>query len=93
MEECLQGLSGIGLVARVEKFEVYSPVTTVTDNPIRKRLGIPLKDPRKPQGLPCGGVPLGSAAYETAEALKIAGEVEGEIDRITTAQGVARILS
>ena len=55
VEECLQSLSGIGLVARVEKFEVYSPVTTVTDNPIRKRLGIPLKDPRKPQGLPCGG--------------------------------------
>ena len=85
VEECLLGLSEIGLVARVEKFEVYSPLTDVTDNPIRKRLGIPLRDPNLPQGLPCGGVPLGSAAYEAAEAGKIATEVVREIDRVTSA--------
>ena len=85
IEECLLGLSEIGLVARVEKFEVYSPLTDVTDNPIRKRLGIPLRNPSLPQGLPCGGVPLGSAAYEAAEAGKIATEVVREIDRVTSA--------
>ena len=54
-------------------------------NQSRKRLGIPLKDPCAPQGLPCGGVTLGSAEYEAAEALKIAREGESEIDRITAA--------
>ena len=83
VEEFLEGIKGINLMARVDKFEVWAPQADVSGDAARRRLGIPLRSHDVPQGIPVAGVPVGEPEYERRGAERVAGKVAADVDAIT----------
>ena len=86
VEEFFGGLQSINRMARVDnKFDVYSPQADVSGDAARMRLGIPLRNPDVPQGIPVAGVPVGEPEYERKGAERVARKVAADVDAITAA--------